>query len=127
MFAYRWLYFNFKTVFESFQVYIIAYALISFCVSLAFVYYNGMYYFFLINWNMILMIDNILGPISNPRTFKILEFLLSAIAVVSLYFTIQVRAVFVTLVITYVLVKSGCILCSGIPSLSCFSYFKKLR
>lgn len=47
MFAYRWLYYNFKIVFESFQVYIIGYALISFFISLAFVYYQGIEYFYL--------------------------------------------------------------------------------
>lgn len=83
LFSVQWIYFNIKTVLETFQMYIIAYFCLSVLISFLFLYYRG--------------------PITNPKTFKIIEVFLKAISTILFYMGIAIKEIFASLVIAIIL------------------------
>ena len=75
----KWIYYNFKTVIESFQIYLIAYIGLSVLISVLYLYNRG--------------------PITNPRTFTIIEFFLKLIALTLLYCGISYKEMFISFII----------------------------
>ena len=88
MFAVKLVLHNLEYVMDTFSEYLLAYLGVSAFVSVAFVYYKG--------------------PVSNPRSLKLIEWSLKACSLVFLYMSLSVKDLFVAFLVGFGLVNLMC-------------------
>jgi hypothetical protein len=81
VFAYKWLFDNFKNMAESFQLYIAAYLTFMAVISAIYCYYKG--------------------PITNPRALNIIEWLLKSLGIFLVYSGTSYKEISISLILAF--------------------------
>ncbi len=87
VFITKYIYYNYKEITETFQIYLIGYFITSALISFTFIYSQV--------------------PVSNPRFLKIIEWILKLLSLVCIYMGISYKELFIALILGFSIVNLG--------------------